>query len=85
MQSGRAARDSGGSRLMSRAMNVTLTEAEVTTLCERSGVAISAMEPLPSGGCHLVTVTAEGAETMRRKLNKHLIAGRVPRFAFFRA
>jgi len=66
-------------------MNVTLTEAEVTALCQRASVEISAMEPLPSGGCHLVTVTGEGADIMRRKLHKHLIAGRVPRFAFFRA
>lgn len=66
-------------------MNLTLTEAEVITLCVKLGVSVSATEPLPHGGCHLVTTTGEGAETMRQKLSKYLISGRVDRFAFYRA
>ena len=63
-------------------MNVTLTEAEVTAHCAKAGVAISAIEALPAGGTHVVTVTGDGAATMRRVLVKHLIEGRVKRFAF---
>lgn len=67
---------------MSRAMNLNLEEADVTRRCDKAGVAISAIEPLPAGGTHLVTVTADGADTMRKLLGKSLIAGRVKRFAF---
>ena len=67
---------------MSRAMNVALTEAEVIAHCEGADVAISAIEPLPAGGTHVVTVTGDGAAIMRRVLAKHLIEGRVKRFAF---
>lgn len=70
---------------MSRAMNVRLPEAEVTALCLTAKVAISAIETLPSGGTHLVCLTSEGAEEMRHKLKKHLIEGRVKRFAFMTA
>lgn len=63
-------------------MNVKLAEAEVVARCEKAGVAISAIETLPSGGTHLVTVTGDGAVIMRRVLAKELIEGRVKRFAF---
>lgn len=65
-------------------MNVTLSESEVTALCAKSGVSISAIETLPDGGCHLVMTTSEGAEEMRRKLSEHLISGRVARTPFYR-
>lgn len=63
-------------------MNLALTEAEVTAHCDKADVAISAIEPLPAGGTHLVTVTGDGAAIMRRVFAKHLIEGRVKRFAF---
>jgi hypothetical protein len=66
-------------------MNLRLPEAEVTAQCAAAKVAISAIETLPSGGTHLVCVTGEGAEEMRQKLKKHLIEGRVKRFAFLTA
>ena len=69
---------------MSRAMNLTLSEDEVRTTCEILGISISALVPLLDGGCHLVTVNGAGAEALRHKFAEHLIAGRVPRFAFFR-
>jgi hypothetical protein len=68
---------------MSRAMNVSLGETEVAALCKSAGVAISAIEVLPSGGTHLVCITGEGAEEMRHKMRKHVIEGRVRRFAFY--
>lgn len=70
---------------MSRAMNTSLTEARVRALCEKSGVAISALEILPSGGSRLVCMREEGAEEMRVLLKGNLIEGRVPRFAFQRS
>jgi hypothetical protein len=70
---------------MSRAMNLNMPEDKVRKRCEDSGVTISAMEPLPSGGTHLVCRTAEGAEEMRRLLKNQIIEGAVRRFAFYRA
>jgi hypothetical protein len=70
---------------MSRAMNLTLSEAVVRERCQQSGVSISAIEQLPSGGTHLVCVTGEGAEEMRLKLKAHIIEGTVRRFPFYRA
>ena len=64
-------------------MNVKLPEADVTARCKKAGVSISAIETLPSGGTHLVTTNSEGAEEMRHILAKHLILGRVQRFAFY--
>jgi hypothetical protein len=68
---------------MSRAMNVSLPEAQVQTMCETAKVRISAIETLPDGGTHLVCVTSEGADEMRHRLRKSIITGRVQRFAFY--
>lgn len=69
---------------MSRAMNLKLPEATVRKRCTDGGVTISAIEPLPSGGTHLVCMTGTGAEAMRAMLADHLITGAVKRFPFFR-
>ena len=69
---------------MSRAMNLSLPEANVLQRCAESGVSVSAIEPLPSGGTHLVCTTSEGADEMRLRLANNLIAGRVPRYPFYR-
>lgn len=70
---------------MSRAMNVTLTEEKVTAMCLKSGISISAIEVLPSGGTHLVLNTPADADVMREQLSKSLIEGPVKRFPFYRA
>ncbi|MDE2596977.1 MAG: hypothetical protein KGL44_08875 [Sphingomonadales bacterium] len=70
---------------MSRAINISLSEAVVSARCEKDGVRISAIEVLPSGGTHLVCVTSEGAEEMRTAFAKNLIAGKVKRFPFYRS
>lgn len=70
---------------MSRAMNLSLGEAEVVAMCEKFAVTISAVETLPTGGTHLVCVRDEGAELMRGKLKNHLVEGPVRRFPFYRA
>ena len=70
---------------MSRAMNLALPLAEVTAACLDAGVDISAIEILPSGGTHLVCKCGIGAEEMRTRLKRHVITGRVTRFAFYSA
>ena len=68
---------------MSRAINLSIAESVVTDSCRKAGVSISAIETLPSGGTHLVCTTGEGAEEMRHILKRHVIPGRVKRFAFY--
>jgi len=69
---------------MSRAMNVTMAEADVREVCRKDNISISAIEVLPSGGTHLVCTTSDDADVARRKLAKHMISGTVKRFAFYR-
>lgn len=70
---------------MSRAMNICLPETKVRARCEAAGVAISALEVLPSGGTRLVCMREEGADEMRVVFKSSMIEGRVPRFAFQRS
>jgi len=69
---------------MSRAINLALPMAEVRNLCARRGVSVSAIEPLPKGGTHLVCTTGDGADEIRLTLSDHLISRRVSRFPFYR-
>ena len=71
--------------MVSRAINLDLPEANVRQRCNESGVSISAIEPLPSGGTHLVCTTTGGAEEMRLRLANHIVVGAVKRFPFYRA
>lgn len=64
---------------MNRALNVSLTEAEVLAKCGRNHVGVSAIEALPEGGVRLVCMSSDGAEQMRRKFRSHLIKGEVAR------
>lgn len=68
---------------MSRAMNLSLGEPAVKKLCASKNVAISALEPLPSGGTRLVCVVIEGANIIREAAGKSLLEDRVKRFRFF--
>jgi len=69
---------------MSRAINLALSEAEVSEICLASGIGISAIERLPSGGTRLVCTTSGGADEIRLRLAGHLIEGAVDRFRFYR-
>lgn len=69
---------------MSRAINLALPEKNVRLVCEDSRISISTIEPLPSGGTHLVCTTGEGAEAIRQKLSADVIQGMVRRFPFYR-
>lgn len=66
-------------------MNLALPLAEVTAACRDAGVDISAIEILPTGGTHLVCKCGIGADEMRTRLKRHVITGRVKRFAFYSA
>ena len=69
---------------MSRAINLALPEPDVEARCAESGVSISAIEPLKSGGTHLVCTTTAGADEIRLRLQDHIIKGVVQRFPFYR-
>lgn len=69
---------------MSRAMNLALSEKNVRARCEQHGILISSIEPLPSGGTHLICMNSQGADAMREKYSAHIIFKPVHRFAFYR-
>jgi len=67
---------------VSRAINLSLPETDVRAHCTESGVSITVMEPLQSGGTHLVCATSAGADELRLRLRNHIIKGIVRRFSF---
>lgn len=69
---------------MSRAFNLSMSEAEVVKHCTSKSIAISVIEALPEGGTRLVTMNGEGAEQIRLKLRRHIIEGNVRREQFVR-
>jgi len=68
---------------MSRAINFSLSETEVTSRCKAAEVAISAIEPLPKGGTHVVCTTSDGAEKLRRLHSANILDGAQKRHPFF--
>jgi hypothetical protein len=69
---------------MSRAFNLSMSEAEVVKHCADKSIAVSVIEALPEGGTRLVTMNGEGAEKIRLKLKRHIIEGNVRREQFIR-
>ena len=67
---------------MSRALNLSLTMAQVDRHCRENGVAISALETLPDGGARLVCMSSYGAAKIRSKLKGHIIEHEVRRVLF---
>ena len=72
------------SRVMSRAFNLSMTQADVVKHCTDKSIAISVIEALPGGGTRLVTMNGEGAEKIQPKLKRHIIEGNVRREQFIR-
>jgi len=64
---------------MSRALLLSMTEAQVRSKCEAANVGVSAIERLDSGGVRLVCASTNGAELIRKALKAHLITGEVVR------
>ena len=60
---------------MSRVLLVSLDQGEVVSRCLAAKVGISAIEHLPAGGTRFVCMSTDGAETMKKKLKSHLLAG----------
>ena len=67
---------------MSRAMNLSLNEAQVLHHCREKSIDVSAIEALPDGGTRLVCASSYGAAQIRAKLKGHLIEGEVRRERF---
>ena len=67
---------------MSRALNLSMTMAQVDRYCRENGVAISALEALPDGGARLVCMSNYGAAQIRSKLKAHIMKDDVRRERF---
>ena len=67
---------------MSRALNLSMTIAQVDRHCRENDVAISVLEVLPDGGARLVCMSNYGAARIRSKLKAHIIEGEVRRERF---
>lgn len=74
-----AARLTAHGKTMSRAVLLSLTEAEVLAKCASAKVGVSAIETLHGGGVRLVCMSTAGAELIRQTLKSKLIVGEVTR------
>ena len=70
---------------MSRAMNLALSESEVTTLCTAAGISVSAIEPLPSGGTRVVLMNSADAAKIIKAFGSKVLTGTVARTHWMRA
>lgn len=68
---------------MSRAITLTATVVEVTDYCTKQKIAISVIEPLPSGGTRVVLNNLADADTMRRGMKARLIGTPVVRSSLY--
>lgn len=59
---------------MSRAVNVNATPAEVTAMCAKHKVTISAIETLPAGGTRVVLMNGDDAAAITKAYAKKLLA-----------
>lgn len=67
-----------------RAVNIDADTPAVLAMCERKGVSISAVEPLPGGGTHVVLVTLDDADTIRHAFKGKLLPRNTRRTPFLR-
>ena len=68
---------------MSRAINLNVSQADVTAMCDRHKVRISAIETLPDGGTRVVLVSPVGATTIANLFKAKIISGTVRRKSVF--
>ena len=64
---------------MSRAVNLSLTEATVLARCQAEEIGVSAIEALPAGGVRLVCMSVDGADLVRKKMKTNVMKGEVKR------
>jgi hypothetical protein len=67
---------------MSRAINLSVTQVEVTAMCTRHKVAISAIEALPDGGTRVVLNTADDTAVIAKAFRSSILTGTVTRVPF---
>lgn len=67
---------------MSRAINLAIGESEVTAMCWRHNIGISAIEQLPNGGTRVVLMNADDTAVSARAFKSSIIQGAVERSAF---
>jgi hypothetical protein len=66
---------------MSRAMNLSISQSDVMSLCAQRKIGISAIEELPGGGVRLVCMSSSGAQELRSKCKGKLLDGDLRRTA----
>jgi hypothetical protein len=69
---------------MSRAFNLSMSEADVVKHCTDKKIDISVLEALPGGGTRLVCTNGFGAAQIQAKLKTKIIQGTVQRELFAR-
>ena len=67
---------------MSRAINLAMGKDAIVRHCSANSIGISVLETLPGGGMRLVCDSAYGAEQIRSKLKRHVLAVDTRRAAF---
>lgn len=60
---------------MTRVVSVNVAPEAVTAVCDKLGVAISVIEPLPSGGTRVILNNSVDAEKVRHDMRTKLITG----------
>ncbi len=70
---------------ITRALNLSIDEGEAAKRCKANALRISSIEPLKSGGTHLVFVTIEDADKARILFKASMATGPVVRFPFMGA
>jgi hypothetical protein len=64
---------------MSRAINIDASETDVTATCTKLNAAISAIEPLESGGVRVVLNNGADADKVRKAYGSKVLTGEVRR------
>ncbi len=70
---------------ISRAINVSVGQAQVIALCEKHKAVISAIETLPSGGTRVVMMNGPDAARIIKAFGSKVLTGSVARTHWMRA
>ncbi len=70
---------------ISRAVNVSVEQAQVVTMCKKHDAIISAIETLPSGGTRVVLMNSADAAKIIKAFGSKVLTGTVARTHWMRA
>lgn len=70
--------------LTSRALNIDASAADVTAMCAKHSIEISAIEPLHSGGTRVVMMCMDDANVIHRAFRTKLLKSPVVRTHWLR-